>query len=43
MSSGVLGFIWGLVLVGAQVVIIFGLAKLLSKMTDKILPDKKDL
>lgn len=43
MSSEVLGFIWGLVLVGAQVIIIYGLAKLLSKMTDRILPDKKDL
>lgn len=42
MSSEVMGFVWGAVLVGAQVVVIYGLAKLLSTMTDRILPDKKE-
>ena len=42
MSSEVMGFVWGAVLVGAQVVVIYGLAKLFSIITNRILTDKKD-
>lgn len=43
MSSEIMGFVWGVVLVGAQVVVIYGLAKILSKLTDKVIPDKKEI
>lgn len=43
MNSEIMGFVWGIILVGAQVVVIYGLAKVLSKLTDKVIPDKKEI
>lgn len=41
MNVGAINLIWAALLIGAQIVVIYVLAKILSKLNDKILPDKE--
>lgn len=42
MNIGLTNLIWAVVLMGSQIVVIYVLAKILSKLNDKILPDKEN-
>ena len=41
MNIDVLNLLWAVVLMGSQIIVIYVLAKILSKLNDRILPDKK--
>lgn len=41
MNVGAINLIWAALLIGAQIVVIYVLAKILSKLNDKVLPDKE--
>ena len=41
MNIDVTSLLWAALLIGAQIVVIYVLAKILSKLNDKILPDKE--
>lgn len=41
MNVGAINLIWAALLMGSQIVVIYVLAKILSKLNDKILPDKE--